>query len=254
MGDTKIEWAEKVWNPATGCTKVSPGCANCYAEAQTKRYPKTFPNGFKYTEKWKKIDEPRGWKKPAKIFVNSMSDFFHEDADPEFQTACLETMMECPQHTFQILTKRPKAAAEFLNDWYESFGLEDTDHPTRVVPNIWVGTSVESDEQVGRIEDLLEVPAQVRFISFEPLIGPFEYMFDVELVENACEHIHWAIIGGESGPNHRPCKKEWVMDLIMSLREAEIPIFFKQWGGRYPTEGGDLVDGVQIHEWPEGHA
>ena len=251
MGDTKIEWAEKVWNPATGCTKVSAGCANCYAEAQTERFPKSFPNGFKYTEKWNKIDEPRRWKKPAKIFVNSMSDFFHEDADPEFQSACLKTMMECPRHTFQILTKRPRAAAEFLNEWYESFCLEDTDHPTRVVPNIWVGTSVECGNQADRILELIKVPAQVRFISFEPLIGPFDHYL-ADLYENIGEHIHWAIIGGESGPKHRPCKREWVTELICDLREEDIPVFFKQWGGRYPTEGGDLVDGVRIHEWPEG--
>lgn len=236
MADTTaIEWTDSTWNPATGCSKVSPGCQNCYAERVANSLTNTpkYANGFKYTEHEDAIDKPTRWKKPRKIFVNSMSDMFHEDADPEFISRCFDVMLTTPRHTYQILTKRSENMKDFLDS------MEDP-----LPAHIWCGVSVESMVQEARIQFLRETNCRTRFVSFEPLLGPMDGD-NLDLTD-----IDWAVIGGESGPNHRMCKYEWVRGLIDICRAAGVPVFFKQWGGYTPKSGGREIDGQTYGEFP----
>ena len=244
MGDkSKIEWTEATWNPATGCTKVSPGCANCYAERvairQKDRGLAKYANGFSYAEHPDAIDQPLRWKKPRKIFVNSMSDLFHENATHEFLCRVFRVMEEAPQHVYQILTKRPAAMAAFLQGWSSNFAKSIPEY-------IWLGTSVESQEYAGRMAVLAMIPCRVRFVSFEPLLGPIN---GIDL-----GGIHWAIIGGESGPGCRPMKHEWADGLIQQCEAQGVPVFFKQWGGIIPTAGGRTINGRTYDGYPVGVA
>ncbi len=225
---TAIEWTDKTWNPTTGCDKVSPGCKFCYAETITQRFAKSFPTGFTFTLHPNRLEEPKRWRTPSRIFVNSMSDLFHEDMPLEFLQRVFQVMRECPQHIFQVLTKRHERMLEL------SPQLEWT-------PNIWMGVSVETQRYTPRVDFLRQVPAAVRFLSCEPLLGPL----DLNL-----EGIHWVITGGESGQNHRPIETEWVRSIQHQCNESEVSFFHKQWGGRTPKSGGRELDGRTWDEMP----
>jgi len=211
---SSIEWTETTWNPVTGCFKVSQGCKNCYAERMAKRLQamgsKRYSNGFLPTLHHDLIDTPRHWKKPRLIFVDSMSDLFQEYVPESFIRAVFATMQDCPQHTFQVLTKRSERLRELA--------------PALPWPsNVWMGVSVEDARVIGRITDLAAVPAHVRFLSCEPLIGPLDNL--------PLESIHWVIVGGESGPGARPMRTEWVDSIHWQCAKSNVPFFFKQWGG-----------------------
>ena len=227
---TGIEWTDKTWNPTTGCNKVSSGCKNCYAETITQRFSNSFPNGFKFTTHPKRLGEPIKWRKPSRIFVNSMSDLFHEEMPVEFLIQVFETIKQCPQHTFQILTKRPKRMLEISQQ--ELFEWTD---------NVWLGVSVEDQSVINRVDYLKQVPAKVRFLSCEPLLGPLE--LDLE-------DIHWVITGGESGANFRPIEEEWVRSIRDQCSEAQVAFFHKQWGGFRPKSKGRTLDGKTYDEMP----
>jgi protein gp37 len=209
-----IEWTEMTWNPVTGCSKVSAGCKNCYAEKLAKRLKamgvERYKNGFKVTLQPDLLDVPLHWREPRTVFVNSMSDLFHEKVPLEYIQKVFDTMVRCPQHTFQILTKRSRRLRELAPElpWPR---------------NVWMGVSVEDERVIHRITDLKTVPAAVRFLSCEPLIGP--------LYELPLRGIHWVIVGGESGPGARPMKREWVVSIHRQCKATEVPFFFKQWGG-----------------------
>ncbi len=211
---SKIEWTEMTWNPVTGCVKVSQGCKHCYAERMAKRLhamgAPRYRNGFKVTLHDDLVDLPRKWRQPRLIFVNSMSDLFQASVPLAFIRRVFATMVECPQHTFQVLTKRSDRLAALADQlpWPD---------------NVWMGVSVENAKTVVRIRDLVRAPAAVRFLSCEPLLGPLD--------ELPLDGIHWVIVGGESGPHARPMKPEWVESIQRQCRDAEVPFFFKQWGG-----------------------
>lgn len=233
VGST-IEWTEATWNPVTGCTKVSAGCKNCYAERMAKRLQAMrvpqYRNGFKLTLQPEMLDVPRRWKRPRKVFVNSMSDLFHPEVPLPFIQQVFEVMNECPQHTFQILTKRPEIAAEFSPklDW---------------TPNIWMGTSVENMLVMHRIRDLVRVRAKMRFLSLEPLLGPLPRL--------PLTGIHWVIVGGESGPGARPMEKDWVIQIRERCRDRGVPFFFKQWGGVNKKKTGRRLEGRVWEQMPK---
>ena len=225
--NTSIEWTDKSWNPVTGCTKVSPGCIHCYAEAITKRFRS--PNGFNLTLYPERLEQPLSWKKPSKIFVNSMSDLFHEEIPLSFIQSVFETIKRTPQHTYQILTKRQERMVELAPH------LE-------FHKNIWLGVSVESQDYISRIDLLRQVPANVRFLSCEPLLGSLY----LDLT-----NIHWVIVGGESGQKHRPMNIEWAEDIRDQCQKAEVAFFFKQVGGRTSKAGGNSLDGRKYLEFPK---
>jgi len=228
-----IEWTEMTWNPVTGCTKISQGCKHCYAERMAKRLhamgSDRYRNGFGVTLHHDLIDLPKTWKRPRLIFVNSMSDLFHDEVPAEFIRAVFETMRDSPQHTFQILTKR----SERLKELAPSLPWP---------PNVWMGVSVEDARVTGRIADLASVPARVRFLSCEPLIGPLE---DLVL-----DRIDWVIVGGESGPGARRMDRSWVQSIRRQCRDARAAFFFKQWGGARKDKTGRLLDGRTYDEMP----
>jgi protein gp37 len=240
MAKTAIEWTDKVWNPVTGCTKVSQGCKNCYAETiagrfWAKQYPKnedgsdrTFTDVRLHPER---LEQPLSWKKPQKVFVNSMSDLFHKDVSFWFILQAFEVMVNAKQHTFQVLTKRPDRMLEFFK-WLD----EPQNEPAGAtfitgwpVPNVWLGVSVEDSKNKVRIDALRKTPAAVRFLSLEPLLE--------DLGELDLTGIHWVICGGESGPNARPMHPEWVRSIRDQCVSAEVPFFFKQWGQWKPLDG-----------------
>lgn len=238
-----IEWTEATWNPTTGCDRVSPGCDHCYAATLSKRLkamgspkyqndgdPMTSGPGFKLTVHPDSLDVPRRWQSPRLIFVNSMSDLFHDDVPIEFVRDVFQVIAETPQHSYQVLTKRAQRLSRIGGqlDW-----------PS----NLWMGVSVESRRYTFRIDHLRKVPAAVRFVSAEPLLGP---LGEVDLAG-----IHWVIAGGESGPNARPVEYEWVTDLRDTCTEAKVAFFFKQWGGRTPKAGGRELDGEVWDQLPE---
>lgn len=232
-GYSNIEWTEITWNPVTGCTKVSQGCKHCYAERMAKRLSAMgnprYKNGFNVTLHEDLITLPYSWKKPRKVFVNSMSDLFHEEVPIDFIQSIFETMNNTPQHTYQILTKRSKRLKElspFLN-W---------------TPNIWMGVSVENSDVLFRIEDLRTTGAFIKFLSCEPLLGPLDNM--------NLEGIHWVIVGGESGPKARPMKEEWVWDIKLQCERNNIAFFFKQWGGVQKHRNGRILKGKTYDEFP----
>jgi protein gp37 len=221
------------WNPVTGCTKVSQGCKHCYAERMAKRLKAMdsprYQNGFKLTLHHDLLDLPKRWKQPRLIFVNSMSDLFHEEVPLEFIQAAFRTMEACPQHVFQVLTKRSGRLKELAGDliW-----------PT----NVWMGVSVEDSRVLQRVDDLREVPAAVRFLSCEPLIG--------SLSDLNVSGIHWVIVGGESGPGARPMSPEWAREIRSICELAGIDFFFKQWGGVRKDLSGRQLDGRTYDDMP----
>ena len=232
-GLSSIEWTEVTWNPVTGCTKLSAGCKHCYAERLARRLQamgnRRYSNGFQITLHEDLIDAPRQWRAPRVVFVNSMSDLFHQDIPTEFIRRVFLTMNECPQHTFQVLTKRSDRVRELAP------ALEWT-------PNIWMGVSVENASMHHRIHHLLEVPATVRFLSCEPLIGPAGVL--------PLDGIHWVIVGGESGPAARPMEESWVHSIKNQCREAGVAFFFKQWGGVHKHRHGRELDNQTYDEMP----
>lgn len=230
---SNIEWTEMTWNPVTGCTKVSQGCKHCYAERMAKRLTamgaERYRNGFSVTLHPDLVDIPRGWRLPRVVFVNSMSDLFHDDIPLAYIQRVFATMRDCPRHTFQVLTKRSERLAELAPHlpWPE---------------NVWMGVSVEDARVLHRVADLQSVQAKVRFLSLEPLIGPLEHL--------PLDGIHWVIVGGESGPQARPMRKEWVKDIFRQCRAAKVPFFFKQWGGTRKDLTGRELNGRTYSEMP----
>lgn len=229
---SSIEWTEATWNPVTGCTKISEGCRNCYAATMAKRLhamgnPR-YKNEFKLTLHPDLIELPLSWKKPRRIFVNSMSDLFHKDVPLEFIQRVFYVMEKASWHTFQILTKRSDRLVELAPKlpW---------------PPNIWQGVSVENQKVVHRIDHLRATPATIKFLSIEPLIGPL----DLNLVD-----IHWVIVGGESGHGARPMEEEWVLSIKEQCQEQKVAFFFKQWGGVQKHRTGRLLQGRTWDEYP----
>lgn len=231
--NSRIEWTEATWNPVTGCAKISPGCKHCYAEVMAKRLramgSPRYADGFNVTLHPDLLDRPASWKKPKQIFVNSMSDLFHEDVPTEFIIQVFEAMTAAPQHTYQVLTKRPGRLAELQGVL-----------PIR--PFIWLGASVENADYKHRIDLLRLVKSAIRFLSLEPLLD--------DLGSLNLEGIHWVIVGGESGPKSRPIKKEWVQNIQRQCRRQDVAFFFKQWGGRNKKKTGRLLDGEVYNEYP----
>lgn len=252
--NSTIEWTETTWNPVVGCQKVSPGCANCYAERMSNRlasmaiadkragrnsgrkanYLRVINkngnwNGRAYPVE-EAVDEPRTWKSPRFVFVNSMSDLFHKDIPEDFIRVVFETMNACLHHTFQILTKRPERAALIAPrlKWTQ---------------NIWMGTSVENEIVSHRIKDLKRIPSHVRFLSIEPMLGPIPKL--------PLSGIHWVIVGGESGPGARPMELSWVRAIRDSCFSRGVSFFFKQWGGTNKKRTGRVLDGRTWDQMPE---
>ena len=230
---TKIEWTEYSWNPVTGCTKISKGCSNCYAERMALRLQAIgnprYAQGFRVTLHPELVDYPLQWRTPRIVFVNSMSDLFHQSVPLNFIKRVFQVMNRCPQHTFQILTKRSGRLRRLS-------GALDWTH------NIWMGVTVESKEYMSRIDDLARTNARIKFLSCEPLLGP---MPNLDLT-----HIDWVIVGGESGPGARIVKKEWAIDLLRLCKKNDIPYFFKQWGGVNKKQAGRLLQGRTWDERP----
>lgn len=232
-GNSKIEWTEMTWNPVTGCTKVSPGCTHCYAETMARRLRLMgnirYRNGFKLTLHDDLVDAPIRWKTSRLVFVNSMSDLFHEGVPIGFIQRVFETMRRCPQHQFQVLTKRAERLSEIADrlDWRD---------------NIWMGVSIENQRYACRAELLARVPAHVRFLSVEPLLGQIDNL--------PLKGIHWVIVGGESGCGARPMRREWVESVLRQCRKARVPFFFKQWGGVQKHVTGRELNGRTYDEMP----
>jgi protein gp37 len=228
-----IEWTESTWYPVTGCTKVSPGCKNCYAERMAERLQlmgqRNYVNGFELTLQPHALEMPFRWKKPQRIFVNSMSDLFHEDVPPYYIRQVFDVMRRAHWHQFQILTKRAARLALLSPelDW---------------TPNVWMGVSVETDGYTHRIDDLRRTGAAVKFLSIEPLLGPVGAM--------NLAGIDWVIVGGESGPGARPMKRQWVIEIRRQCRAAGVAFFFKQWGGVNKKRTGRVLDGRTYDELP----
>jgi protein gp37 len=233
-----IEWTDATWNPWVGCDQVSPGCAHCYADRWAQRTGRVFFGGLGRTTD-ATFYAPLKWKESRKVFVCSLSDFFHPDADL-MRGDAWNLMRDAPQHTYLILTKRPELIAERLPP-----------SPLWPMPNVWLGVSVENQRWADeRIPILLDTPAAVRFLSCEPLLGAIR--FPLPCRESVFWNgLHWIIVGGESGPKRRPMKLEWVREIRDQCLEACVPFFFKQWGGHTPKSGGRLLDGREWSESPE---
>ena len=224
MSKSKIEWTEATWNPVTGCDEISPGCDNCYAARMSVRLKamgvQNYRSGFKPTMHEHMLDRPLRWRKPQHVFVNSMSDLFHPDVSFDFIQRVFDVMRRAGRHRFQVLTKRPKTMAHYVSN-YATDEIPD---------NVWMGTSVESAEYLWRIDALRAIPAKVRFLSLEPLLGD---LGDINL-----DGIHWVIVGGESGPGARPMREDWVLEIMEQCDRAGVPFFFKQWGGVQKSKTG----------------
>jgi protein gp37 len=231
---SSIEWTESTWNPLTGCTKISPGCKNCYAERMSLRLQAmgqaNYANGFNLTLHEQALQLPLGWKKPQMIFVNSMSDLFHQDVPIEFVQRVFEVMRQSSWHTFQVLTKRSQRLTE-LNAYLEW------------PPNVWMGVSVESSDYMFRIDHLRQTSARIKFLSLEPLLGPLPNL--------NLSGIDWAIVGGESGPFSRRLETEWVIGIRDQCLIQNVPFFFKQWGGFKKKVAGRLLEGVTWDQMPK---
>lgn len=231
--NTHIEWTDSTWNPVTGCTKISSGCLNCYAERLALRLQSMgnprYKNGFKITLHPDQIELPLKWKKPRMVFVNSMSDLFHEEIPFEFIEEVFKTMIKAKQHTFQVLTKRSENLLKLapLLPWSD---------------NIWMGVTVENRKTINRIYDLQKVPAKIKFISSEPLLEDLRIL--------PLHGIDWLIVGGESGPHARPMKVEWVRKLREQCLASSVPFFFKQWGGHNKKAAGRILDGRTWNQMP----
>ena len=234
MGDkSKIEWTDATWNPVTGCTKVSPGCKHCYAETFAERWRGIpghhYEQGFDLRIWHERLEIPSRWKRPRRIFVNSMSDLFHEGIGWEFISKVFHAMHLADWHTFQVLTKRSTRLADMTEGW-------------EISDNIQIGVSVENDDYAYRIDDLRRVPVKHKFLSLEPLLGPLGML--------NLNGIGWVIVGGESGPGARPMDADWVRDIRDQCVAAEVPFFFKQWGGVRKAENGRELDGRTWDEFP----
>ncbi|WP_080056978.1 DUF5131 family protein [Spirosoma aerolatum] len=234
MAQSSIEWTEMTWNPTTGCDKLSAGCKFCYAEIMHRRLramgQEKYSASFKTVRTHEsELNRPFEWKSSRTVFVNSMSDLFHKDVPLSFIQQVFTTMNQCPQHTFQVLTKRSDLLAIYSEQltWTE---------------NIWMGVSVEDHRVVHRIDDLRSTNAQVKFLSLEPLIGPLPNL--------NLAGIDWVIVGGESGHRPRPIKEEWVQDIRLQCERAGVAFFFKQWGGKNKKESGRLLNGRTYDEMP----
>ena len=232
-----IEWTESTWNPVTGCTKVSPGCKHCYAERMAERLQAmgqaNYANGFELTLQPHMLELPLRWKRPQTVFVNSMSDLFHDGVPIEYVRQVFDVMRRAHWHRFQVLTKRAERLARLAPEleWAE---------------NVWMGVSVETHRYRHRIDLLRSTPARVKFLSLEPLLGP---LHDLDL-----EGIDWVIVGGESGPKARPMEAAWVTELRDQCRRARVPFFFKQWGGKNKKKAGRVLQGRTWSQMPVGRA
>lgn len=239
---SSIEWTEATWNPSTGCDRISEGCDNCYALTLAKRLkamqapkyqadgdPRTSGPGFGVTTHSDSLNTPHSWKAPRTVFVNSMSDLFHAKVPISFIQEVFEVMRDTPRHTYQILTKRSRRLLTIADriDWPQ---------------NVWMGVSVESEKFLTRVADLRQVPAAVRFLSCEPLLGPLPGL--------DLQGIDWVIVGGESGPGHRRMDEEWVIAIRDTCHQGNVPFFFKQWGGITPKAGGRELQGRTWSEYP----
>jgi len=235
---SRIEWTDATWNPTTGCTKVSPGCKNCYAEQLALRLQRmgsrNYRNAFRLTLQPHMLSLPLRWKSPRRIFVNSMSDLFHRDVTDAYLDQVFDVMEQADWHVFQILTKRPERMATYTSRRY----LNAAASPA----HLWFGTSVEDARVIERIDALRRVPSATRFLSCEPLIGPLR---DLDL-----SGIAWVIVGGESGRRRRPIDPMWVREIRRQCRSARVAFFFKQWGGAMSKSGGRTLDGRTYDELP----
>ncbi len=231
--NSHIEWTDATWNPVTGCTKISPGCKHCYAERLAKRLKAmgqaNYRNGFKVTLQPQMLELPLHWKTPKRIFVNSMSDLFHEEVPTSYIKKVFDVMGRAHWHHFQVLTKRSERLLELSKD-------------LKWAPQIWMGVSVENDKYASRIDDLRKTEAHVKFLSLEPLIGP--------LPKLNLRGIDWAIVGGESGPGARRVDPQWVTGLRDQCLKAGVPFFFKQWGGVQKKKTGRNLEGRTWDEMP----
>lgn len=241
---SKIEWTDSTWNPSTGCTKLSPGCDNCYAESIANRFRSQFVayrNGFDLTLHDHRLDQPKRWTKPRMIFVNSMSDLFHEDMPKAFIDKVFDVMIETDRHFYQVLTKRSSLMRNYVNRRFSG---------SKVPKHIWLGVSVENRATKSRLDHLRQTNAEVRFVSFEPLLG--------DLQKPNLTDIDWVIVGGESGPKAREMKPEWVRsirDQCIELNRSKhtVSFFFKQWGGRNKKKNGRLLDGIYWNQMPAAY-
>ena len=231
--NSHIEWTDATWNPVTGCTKISPGCKNCYAERLAKRLKAmgqpNYRNGFRVTLQPQMVELPLRWKSPKRIFVNSMSDLFHEDVPTDFIKRVFDVMNLAHRHQYQVLTKRSERVLELSREleW---------------APPIWIGVSVENEKYTYRIDDLRRTVAHVKFLSLEPLLGPLKKL--------NLRGIDWAIVGGESGPSARPVESDWVTEIRDQCLRAGVPFFFKQWGGAQKKKAGRTLGGRTWDEMP----
>lgn len=246
MADTSIEWTDATWNPVAGCTILTAGCTNCYAMRMAARLEAMGVEKYVGTTrksggraKWtgkivlddKALSIPETWSKPRRVFVNSMSDLFHSDVPEEFILKVWNVMARTRRHTYQILTKRPDRMAEILSK--DGF---------KILPNVWLGTSVEDNRVLHRLDELRHVPAAVRFVSYEPLIG--------SVAGGDLSNIHWAIVGGESGPNSRPMDPKWIDEIFDQCTDADAAFFFKQWGGKNKKSTGRSYRGQTWDQMP----
>jgi len=233
MSKSSIEWTESTWNPLTGCNKVSPGCKHCYAERMAKRLQamgqEKYRNGFRLTLHPDTLEDPLRWKQPQMIFVNSMSDLFHQDVPLEFIQQVFDVIRRADWHTFQVLTKRAER-------------LSKLDPQLNWPENLWMGVSVESADYTFRIDHLRQTRAKIKFLSIEPLLDPIRNL--------NLTGIHWVIVGGESGPGARPLQREWVTEIRDQCLAAKVPFFFKQWGGTNKKKTGRELDGRTWDEVP----
>ena len=233
-GNSHIEWTDATWNPVTGCSKVSPGCKHCYAERMAKRLQAmgqpNYANGFEVTLQPHMLELPLEWKRPRRVFVNSMSDLFHKDVPLGFIKKVFSVMRRANWHQYQLLTKRSERLLEVspLLTWE---------------PHIWIGVSVENDDYTTRIDDLRKTGADVKFLSLEPLLGPLRKL--------NLRGIDWVIVGGESGPGARPMNPDWVRDIRDQCIRANVPFFFKQWGGQFKKRAGRVLDGRTWDQMPQ---
>jgi protein gp37 len=245
---SKIEWTDATWNPVTGCTKVSPGCKNCYAERLAERWRGVpghpYEQGFDLRLWRERLNIPLSWKRPRRVFVNSMSDLFHDLVPDDFVDRVFQTMFEAGWHQFQVLTKRPDRMATYVASRRLRWGSL-----AEAGPHIWLGTSVETQAYIDRAECVASVSATVRFLSCEPLLGPL----DLRRVLGR-DAINWVIVGGESGPGARPMRKSWVQDIQNQCRAARVPFFFKQWGGVRKGEAGRTLNDRTWDEFPVSYS
>lgn len=234
---SEIEWTDATWNPVTGCTKISPGCDNCYAERFSERFRGVaghhFRTGFDLTLRPERLQQPMEWKKPRMIFVNSMSDLFHKNVPADYIGRVFDVMERAHHHTFQVLTKRSSLLRNFVNARYSGRSAP---------PHIWLGVSIESPKLLVRLEHLQQTNASIRFVSFEPLLE--------QMGEMSLDDIDWVILGGESGHGARPLDPAWVREIRDQCKSQGVAFFFKQWGGRTPKSHGNMIDGRQWLDFP----